>query len=446
MQELIFPKGFLWGAATASYQIEGAWNEDGKGESTWDRFSHTPGTIYQNQNGDVACDHYHLWEKDVDLMSYIGLKAYRFSISWPRIFPEGKGKVNPKGLAFYDKLIDRLLEKGIKPAITLYHWDLPQTLEDIGGWLNRDVAKYFSEYASFLFYKFGDRVDLWITLNEPWVNAFLGYGWGVHAPGKRDMKGAFIASHNFLLAHGYAVQIYKEEGYKGSIGITINVAPVYPEKDTEENLIAVERHDAFSNRWFLDPIFKKSYPESAWKVLEKTPWVFKVEERDFDIISQPIDFIGINYYTRSIVKANSEDPYTGISRVQGDGEVTAMNWEIYPDGLYDILVQLYSSYKIPIYITENGAAFDDILQNGKVNDIKRVNYLREHIKRAYFAIRDGVDLRGYFVWSLMDNFEWGHGFSKRFGIIYVNYENQERILKESAYFYKGIIERNGLED
>jgi len=446
MQELIFPKGFLWGAATASYQIEGAWNEDGKGESTWDRFSHTPGTIYQNQNGDVACDHYHLWEKDVDLMSYIGLKAYRFSISWPRIFPEGKGKVNPKGLAFYDKLIDRLLEKGIKPAITLYHWDLPQTLEDIGGWLNRDVAKYFSEYASFLFYKFGDRVDLWITLNEPWVNAFLGYGWGIHAPGKRDMKGAFIASHNFLLAHGYAVQIYKEEGYKGSIGITINVAPVYPEKDTEENLIAVERHDAFSNRWFLDPIFKKSYPESAWKVLEKTPWVFKVEERDFDIISQPIDFIGINYYTRSIVKANSEDPYTGISRVQGDGEVTAMNWEIYPDGLYDILVQLYSSYKIPIYITENGAAFDDILQNGKVNDIKRVNYLREHIKRAYFAIRDGVDLRGYFVWSLMDNFEWGHGFSKRFGIIYVNYENQERILKESAYFYKGIIERNGLED
>uniref|UniRef100_A0A7C3RKY7 Beta-glucosidase n=1 Tax=Dictyoglomus thermophilum TaxID=14 RepID=A0A7C3RKY7_DICTH len=446
MQELIFPKGFLWGAATASYQIEGAWNEDGKGESTWDRFSHTPGTIYQNQNGDVACDHYHLWEKDVDLMSYIGLKAYRFSISWPRIFPEGKGKVNPKGLAFYDKLIDRLLEKGIKPAITLYHWDLPQTLEDIGGWLNRDVAKYFSEYASFLFYKFSDRVDLWITLNEPWVNAFLGYGWGVHAPGKRDMKGAFIASHNFLLAHGYAVQIYKEEGYKGSIGITINVAPVYPEKDTEENLIAVERHDAFSNRWFLDPIFKKSYPESAWKVLEKTPWVFKVEERDFDIISQPIDFIGINYYTRSIVKANSEDPYTGISRVQGDGEVTAMNWEIYPDGLYDILVQLYSSYKIPIYITENGAAFDDILQNGKVNDIKRVNYLREHIKRAYFAIRDGVDLRGYFVWSLMDNFEWGHGFSKRFGIIYVNYENQERILKESAYFYKGIIERNGLED
>lgn len=446
MQELIFPKGFLWGAATASYQIEGAWNEDGKGESTWDRFSHTPGTIYQNQNGDVACDHYHLWEKDVDLMSYIGLKAYRFSVSWPRIFPEGKGKVNPKGLAFYDRLIDKLLEKGIKPAITLYHWDLPQKLEDIGGWLNRDVAKYFSDYASFLFYKFGDRVDLWITLNEPWVNAFLGYGWGVHAPGKRDMKGAFIASHNFLLAHGYAVQIYKEEGYKGSIGITINVTPFYPENDTEENLIAVERQDAFSNRWFLDPIFRKTYPESAWKVLEKTPWVFKFEERDFDLISQPIDFIGINYYTRSIVKANPEDPYIGISRVQGNGEVTAMNWEIYPDGLYDILVQLYTSYKIPIYITENGAAFDDILEDGKVKDIKRVNYLKEHIKRAYFAIRDGVDLRGYFVWSLMDNFEWAHGFSKRFGIIYVNYETQERILKESAYFYKKVIERNGLED
>lgn len=444
MEKFIFPNDFLWGAATASYQIEGAWNEDGKGESVWDRFSHTPGTIFQNQNGDIACDHYHRYEEDVELMSQIGLKAYRFSISWPRIFPEGRGKLNYKGLAFYERLIDKLLEKNIKPAITLYHWDLPQALEDRGGWLNRDTAKYFSEYANILFYKFGDVVPIWITLNEPWVNAFLGYAWGWQAPGKKDMKGAFIASHNFLLAHGLAVEAYREGGFNGKIGITVNVAMIYPASNSEQDLKAAEKQDAFGNRWFLDPIFKREYPKVVWEILERNYWSFSFPSSDIDIISIPIDFIGINYYTRTIVGHDENDPYFGIKRVQGPNEHTEMGWEVYPEGLYDILLNLYRDYKIPIYITENGAAYNDVVDDGKVKDEKRIYYLKEHIKRAYLAIKDGVDLRGYFVWSLMDNFEWGHGYSKRFGIIYVDYETQKRILKDSAYFYKKVIENNGI--
>ncbi|ACI19973.1 GH1 family beta-glucosidase [Dictyoglomus thermophilum] len=444
MAKLVFPKEFLWGAATASYQIEGAWNEDGKGESIWDRFAHTPGTIYENQNGDIACDHYHRYEEDVELMAEIGLKAYRFSISWPRIFPEGRGKLNPKGVYFYEKLIDKLLEKNIKPAITLYHWDLPQALEDKGGWLNRDTAKYFSEYANFMFYKFGDVVPIWITLNEPFVSAFLGYAWGWHAPGKKDMKGAFVAGHNMLLAHGLAVQAYRDGGYKGNIGITINVATVYPETNSEEDLKAAEKQDAFGNRWFIDPIFKRKYPEIIWRILEENNWSFVFPASDFDIISSPIDFMGINYYTRNIV-AYDKNSHLGVKRVEGPNEHTDMGWEVYPDGLYDILIQLYRDYKIPIYITENGAAYNDTVEDGRIRDINRINYLKEHIKRAYFAIRDGVDLRGYFVWSLMDNFEWAHGYSKRFGIIYVDYNTQKRILKDSAYFYKKIIEENGVD-
>lgn len=445
MAKLVFPKEFLWGAATASYQIEGAWNEDGKGESIWDRFAHTPGTIYENQNGDIACDHYHRYEEDVELMAEIGLKAYRFSISWPRIFPEGRGKLNPKGVYFYEKLIDKLLEKNIKPAITLYHWDLPQALEDKGGWLNRDTAKYFSEYANFMFYKFGDVVPIWITLNEPFVSAFLGYAWGWHAPGKKDMKGAFVAGHNMLLAHGLAVQAYRDGGYKGNIGITINVATVYPETNSEEDLKAAEKQDAFGNRWFIDPIFKRKYPEIIWKILEENNWSFDFPISDFDIISSPIDFMGINYYTRNIV-AYDKNSHLGVKRVEGPNEHTDMGWEVYPDGLYDILIQLYRDYKIPIYITENGAAYNDTVEDGRIRDINRLNYLKEHIKRTYFAIRDGVDLRGYFVWSLMDNFEWAHGYSKRFGIIYVDYNTQKRILKDSAYFYKKVIEENGVDE
>lgn len=446
MTKYIFPKEFLWGTATASYQIEGAVNEDGKGETIWDRFTHTPGTIYQNQNGDIACDHYHRWKEDIEIMEFIGLKAYRFSISWARIFPEGKGNLNLKGLNFYKELIDTLLSKNIKPAITLYHWDLPQALEDKGGWLNRDTAKYFSEYASLIFKTFNKEDIIWITLNEPWVNAFLGYGFGVHAPGKRDMKGAFIAGHNLLLAHGFAVQSFLENGIKGQIGISLNLSPIYPVDNNPENIEAVQIQDGFMNRWFLDPIFYSRYPKDIWNILEKNKWAFNFPHDDLKIINLPIDFIGVNYYTRTIVRKDSENPFLGVSFVPSENEKTEMGWEIYPKGLYDLLIRLKREYPKPIYITENGSAFNDILKDGRIKDEKRINYLREHIKEAYNAIKDGVDLRGYFIWSLMDNFEWAHGYSKRFGIVYIDYETQKRILKDSAYFYKKVIETNGLEE
>ncbi|MGB9857035.1 MAG: GH1 family beta-glucosidase [Dictyoglomaceae bacterium] len=446
MAKLVFPEGFLWGTATASYQIEGGAYEDGRGETIWDRFSHTPGAVYQFHNGDVACDHYHRWEEDIKIMEFLGLKTYRFSIAWSRIFPEGKGSPNIKGLNFYRKLVDTLLSKNIKPAITLYHWDLPQALEDKGGWLNRDTAKYFSEYAGFMFKVLGQRDINWITLNEPWVSAFLGYGFGVHAPGKKDMKGAFIAAHNLLLAHGLAVQAFFESGAKGQIGITLNLSPIYPAKDTPEDKEAVKKQDGFSNRWFLDPIFYGKYPEDMWEILLKHRWAFDFCPDDLKIISLPIDFLGVNYYTRGIVQNDPEDPFLGVKHVPGPNEKTEMGWEIYPEGLYDLLVRLSKEYPKTLYITENGAAFNDVLEDGKVKDEKRIDYLREHIKQAYRAIKDGVDLRGYYVWSLMDNFEWAYGYSKRFGIVYVDYNTQKRILKESAYFYKKVIEENGLEE
>ncbi|MEN2983903.1 MAG: GH1 family beta-glucosidase [Dictyoglomaceae bacterium] len=446
MAKYIFPKGFLWGTATASYQIEGGVYEDGKGETVWDRFTHTPGTIYQNQNGDIACDHYHRWKEDVEIMKFIGLNAYRFSISWARIFPEGKGSLNLKGLNFYRELIETLLSKNIKPAITLYHWDLPQALEDKGGWLNRDTSKYFSEYANFMFKTFREYDIIWITLNEPWVHAFLGYGFGVHAPGKRDMKGAFIASHNLLLAHGLAVQSFFENRIKGQIGISLNLSPIHPGENTPEDWEAVQIQDGFVNRWFLDPLFYGKYPEDIWKILEKNKWAFNFPLDDFKTINLPFDFIGVNYYTRSIVKKDPENSFLGIKFVSTEKEKTEMGWEIYPKGLYELLIRLKKDYPRTIYITENGAAFNDLLEYGIVKDEKRINYLKEHIKEAYNALKDGVDLRGYFVWSLMDNFEWAHGYSKRFGIVYIDYKTQKRILKDSAYFYKKVIEQNGLED
>jgi len=444
MEKLIFPKGFLWGTATASYQIEGGAYEDGKGESIWDRFSHTPGTIFQNQNGDIACDHYHLWEEDIKIMEFIGLNAYRFSIAWTRIFPEGKGNINQKGVTYYERLIDTLLSKNITPVITIYHWDLPQALEDKGGWLSQDTSKYYAEYSNFLFKKFGDRVPLWITLNEPWVSAFLGYGYGIHAPGKKDMKGAFISAHNLLLAHGLAVNAYRDGNYKGKIGITLNLSPIYSVDEREENIKAKVIQDAFVNRLFLDPLFLGKYPDEIIPILIKNRWNFNYNIEDLKIISIPIDFLGVNYYSRIIVKFSKDEPFFNIEWVKGSNEVTDMNWEIYPKGLYDLLIRLHKDYRKTIYITENGCAFNDIPENGKIKDEKRINYLREHIKMAYYAIRDGVDLKGYFIWTLMDNFEWAFGFSKRFGIVYTDYSNQKRILKDSAYFYKDVISNNGL--
>jgi beta-glucosidase len=445
-KKLTFPPQFYWGTATASYQIEGGWNEDGKGESIWDTFSHTQGKIRDGSTGDVACDHYHRWKEDVALMKEIGCNAYRFSISWPRVIPKGKGKVNPLGLSFYDRLVDALLEANITPFITLYHWDLPQALQDEGGWANRDTAYYFAEYASVVAHKLGDRVKHWITHNEPWVVSWIGYGWGEHAPGIRNEKVAIQVSHHLLLSHGLAVEVLKDISPDSEVGITLNLSPIHPASDSEEDKLAAWRQDGFLNRWFLDPIFRGHYPPDIIELYSAN--APKVLPGDMAIISRRIDFLGINYYSRGIVRFN---PKAGPLQAEGvapeGAEFTEMGWEIYPPGIYEIIMRIWKDYQPKkIYITENGAAFaDEIASDGGVHDQKRIDYLREHFIQAHKAIEEGANLCGYFIWSLMDNFEWAHGFTKRFGIVYTDYPTQRRIMKDSALWYKKVIEENGLE-
>jgi beta-glucosidase len=444
-EQLIFPKGFMWGAATASYQIEGAYDEDGKGESIWDRFSHTPGKVINGDTGNVACDHYHRYAEDVELMKKLGLQTYRFSIAWPRIYPLGKGKVNKAGLEFYSRLVDRLLDAGILPFVTLYHWDLPQALQEIGGWPNRDVAYYFRDYAVTVAEVLGDRVKHWITHNEPWVTAVLGYQMGIHAPGVKDNAASVLAAHNLMLSHGEAVRALRQViGEDAQLGITLNFSPAYPATDSAEDAAAARKADGFSNRWFLDPIFKSQYPADlleGWGDLAK-----KLELADLTTMSVPIDFLGVNYYTRQLVR---HDPQAqgGVAHLHPEGEYTEMDWEVFPQGLYDLLTRLQRDYNpAALYVTENGAAFKDVLAPGKkVHDERRIEYLKEHFAAAHRAIQDGVKLRGYYVWSLMDNFEWALGYTKRFGIVYVDYQTQARIPKESARWYHGVIQENGLK-
>lgn len=442
---IIFPKGFVWGAATAAYQIEGAANEDGRGESIWDRFSHTPGNVLNGDTGDVADDHYHRWPQDVALMQSLGLKAYRFSIAWPRIIPDGIGAVNDAGLDFYDRLVDGLLAAGIEPFVTLYHWDLPQALQDRGGWPNRDSAAWFADYTAVVSRRLGDRVHNWITLNEPWVSAFLGYMMGVHAPGIRDPKAAMQATHHLLLAHGQAVSILRRNGNGATrVGITLNLTWVDPASDRPEEVEAARRQDGFANRLFLDPVFKGCYPGDFMELCgDLAP---QIEEGDLQQISAPLDFLGVNYYTRSVVADDPNMPMLRTRSIQPAGaEYTEMGWEVYPEGLYRLLRRLHEEYAPDaIYITENGAAFPDTVESGRVHDERRIAYLREHLTSCWRAIQEGVPLRGYFVWSLLDNFEWGYGYSKRFGIVFVDYATQERIPKDSAFFYRDVIAANGL--
>jgi beta-glucosidase len=444
-KKLTFPPQFYWGTATASYQIEGGWNEDGKGESIWDTFSHTPGKIRDGSTGDVACDHYHRWKEDVALMKEIGCNAYRFSISWPRVIPKGKGKVNPLGLSFYDRLVDALLEANITPFITLYHWDLPQALQDEGGWANRDTAYYFAEYASVIAHKLGDRVKHWITHNEPWVVAWIGYGWGEHAPGIRNEKVAIQVSHHLLLSHGLAVEVLRDISPDSEVGITLNLSPIHPASDSEEDKLAASRQDGFLNRWFLDPVFRGHYPPDILELFSAN--APKVMPGDMAIIARRVDFVGINYYSRGIVRFN---PKAGPLQAEGvapeGAEFTEMGWEIYPPGIYEIIMRVWKDYQPKkIYITENGAAFaDEIAPDGGVHDQKRKDYLREHFIQAHRAIEEGANLCGYFIWTLMDNFEWAHGFTKRFGIVYTDYPTQRRIMKDSALWYKNVIKENGV--
>jgi beta-glucosidase len=454
-----FPEGFLWGTATASYQIEGAVDEDGRGASIWDTFSHTPGKVYRGDTGDIACDQYHRLEEDLDLMVDLGIKAYRFSVAWPRIQPEGSGPPNQKGLEYYRRLVDGLRSRSIEPMLTLYHWDLPQALEDRGGWTSCETSGRFAEYAGIVYEALADSVRFWITLNAPWVSAWLGYGTGDHAPGVKDVSKALAATHHLLLGHGLALERMRSLGHEDNrLGITLNLAPVRPASEDTADAEAAWRVDGYANRLYLDPIFRGSYPEDMLEHYASESDFAFVKDGDLEKISAPIDFLGVNYYMRHTVVDGQGDSglatamrfsSVGAATVLPPGvETTAMGWPVESDGLTELLVRLHEEYtQGPIYITENGrAVYDYVDPEGDVDDEERVAYLDAHFRAAHAAIEQGVNLQGYMVWSLLDNFEWAEGYSKRFGIVFVDYGTQRRIPKMSARWYKEVIERNGLPE
>ena len=442
-----FPEDFLWGAATSAYQIEGSPTADGAGRSIWHRFSHTPGNTYLDQTGDVACDHYRRYRDDVALMSELGLNSYRFSIAWGRIYPLGTGAVNKKGIDFYSRLVDALLEKGIKPNATLYHWDLPEALDDRGGWLNRDIADWFADYATTMFDALGDRVEMWSTLNEPWVVADGGYLSGVLAPGHSNLFEAPVATHNLLRAHGSAVKRFRaaKASKKGKIGIVVNLEPKYPASESPEDLAAVRRADAYMNRQYLDPVFKGEYPVELQEIFGEA-WP-EWPDGDMALIKQPIDFLGVNYYTRRVERYHPEHIPLRTKHVPQPQHIeTATNWEVFPEALTKVLLWITERYgSRPVYITENGAAFYDSPHtiDGHIEDPLRVEYYRQHLRAAHEAMKKGVNLRGYYAWSLLDNYEWAHGYSKRFGIVHVDYSTQARTIKASGRYYSTVIRSKG---
>ncbi|MFJ2676026.1 GH1 family beta-glucosidase [Streptomyces sp. NPDC087525] len=452
---LAFPPGFLWGTATAAYQIEGAVAEDGRTPSIWDVYSHTPGRVRNGDTGDIATDHYHRWREDIEIMSGLGVGAYRFSVSWPRVRPTGAGPASAKGLDFYRRLADGLLEKGIQPVVTLYHWDLPQELEDAGGWPERDTAHRFAEYAGIVADALGDRVTTWTTLNEPWCSAFLGYGSGVHAPGRTDPADSLRAAHHLNLGHGLAVQALRARlPATAQVSVTLNLHHVRPLTESAADADAVRRIDGTANRIFTGPMLSGAYPADVMEdTAGITDWSF-VRDGDTALIHQPLDFLGVNYYSPTLVShhsgpavhgsdghgASDHSPWPGADHVafhQTPGGRTAMGWTIDPDGLYELLMRVRRDHPdLPVMITENGAAFDDYARpEGDVRDPERIAYLRGHLAAVHRAIGSGADIRGYFLWSLLDNFEWGYGYSRRFGMVYVDYATQRRVLKSSARWY-----------
>ena len=439
-----FPAHFLWGAATASHQIEGAVREDGRGSSIWDDFAATPGKTYKGQTGEVATDHYHRVEEDTDLMVQLGLSAYRFSIAWPRILPTGRGAVNSAGLDFYDRLVDTLLAKDIQPFATLYHWDLPSSLEQAGGWVNRDTAFAFADYAEIVARRLGDRVAGWITLNEPWCSAYLGYGIGVHAPGRCDRQAAIDAAHHLLLGHGLAVpRLRTHVSTDIPVGITLLLNHVYAADERPETVRDVALSNAFSNGWFLDPIYRGTYPERFFEHMALNPP--PIHEGDMEVISAPLDFLGVNNYSRIIVRGAQTQPLAdrceSVSPVP-NACYTDMAWEINAPGLRDLLLYVADNYPVgKLYVTENGAAFPDTWDgNDTISDPRRADYLRSYITACAEAVEQGAPLCGYFVWSLMDNFEWSEGYAKRFGIVYIDYATQRRVIKESGYWYAALLD------
>jgi beta-glucosidase len=439
-----FPPGFLWGAATSAYQIEGSPLADGAGPSNWHRFAHTPGRTRSGETGDVACDHYRRFADDVRLMRELGLRAYRFSIAWSRVMPDGRGAVNGTGLDFYSRLVDRLLEHGIRPCATLFHWDWPAALDDDGGWLNPESPKWFADYASIVFRALADRVPMWMTINEPWVVVDAGYLHGVHAPGRRSAAEARVAAHHLLLAHGEAVRACRAET-DGAVGLVVNLEPKVPASASVDDLAATNRADAYMNRQFLDPVFLGRYPEELRGIFGEA-WRDPPAD-ELRVIGEPIDFLGINYYTRGLVRRDDAALPLRARPVPAPADrVTETGWEVHPESLTGVLRWVKERYgSIPLYVTENGAAFADppTAEGGRVADPRRVEYLRLHLRAAAAAIDAGVDLRGYFAWSLLDNFEWAQGYSMRFGIVHVDFATQRRTLKDSALFYRDVIATNG---
>ena len=437
------PSPFFWGAAASAYQVEGATTEDGRGESIWDRFCATPGKVLNGDTGAIACDFYHRSNEDIALMKELGLDAFRFSISWPRVLPEGSGQLNARGLDFYDRLVDDLLEAGVEPFATLYHWDLPQVLEDAGGWPVRDTAHAFVEFATVVAERLGDRVGYWVTHNEPWVAAWLGYGLGLHAPGRVSRRDALAAAHHLLLSHGRAVDVLRELSPGAQVGITLDLEYVEPASESAADAAAAIAFDGSRNRWFLDAVFRGAYPADALaRFGDDVP---TIADGDMETIAAPIDFLGINYYQRVLVEA---DAATGepMAVTRPGLERTAMGWEVYPEGLHALLTRVTREYgPKAIHVTENGAAYTDVRQpDGSVDDRERLSYIERHVAAIERAIGDGAPVQGYFAWTFLDNFEWAWGYAERFGIVYVDYETLERVPKSSFYWYCDFIaSRNG---
>lgn len=429
---------FIWGVATSSYQIEGAANEGGRGQSIWDTFCKVPGKVANFDNGDIACDHYHRFKEDLDLMKWMGVKAYRFSVAWPRVIPDGVGRVNEMGLDFYDRLIDSLLEREIAPWLTMYHWDLPEALQLRGGWNNREVVEWFGEYAEMLTSRFGDRVKNWMTLNEPLCSAWLGHLYGDMAPGIKDLQTALNVSHHLLMSHGLACQVIRSNVSEANLGIVINVTPAVPATDNQEDSNAAQLADGFDNRWFLDPVFGRTYPADVIDTLGSSP---EIHSGDMKLIAQDLDFLGVNFYFRQIVEADQNSKPLPIRSVNRENvKRTAMNWEVHPQAFEEILLRISKEYSPKaIYITENGSAWNDEVINGEIIDDERIDYLVRHLDAMRSAKNQGAPILGYFAWSFLDNFEWAYGYEKRFGLIYVDYKTQKRTPKKSAFFYRQLL-------
>ena len=432
-----FPDDFIWGTATASYQVEGAFDEDGRGASIWDTFSKTPGKVLHGHSGDRACDQYHRYKEDVKLMADLGLGAYRFSLAWPRIYPDGYGSLNSKGFDYYNRLIDELLSHDIKPAVTLYHWDLPQKLQDQGGWPRRDTALRFADYAHTCFEALSSKVATWITLNEPFCSSINGYLTGNHAPGIRDRQAAYSAIHHLNLAHGLALQVFRQGGHKGRIGTTLNLKKPRPATRKPADLLAADRAADRDSRMFLDPLFGRGYPKRHLK--EYPDVTIPAQEGDERIIAGRLDFLGINYYSEEAVAFDPDEPEQYRS-VPTHYKKTDMGWDIVPGGLYRLLKWVDENYGHPeMYITENGCALQDILEGDRCHDPERIRYLKDHFKICAIALAEGIKLKGYYLWSFIDNFEWTFGYTKRFGIVYCDYVNMSRIPKDSYYYYREVI-------